>query len=101
MKTRIEADSIGSLEVPSDAYYGVQSLRAKRNFPITGTPIHPVMIQNLAKIKKAAAISNREAQRLPEEKAAAIIYACDEIIAGKLKDQFIVDGIQGARRNEC
>ena len=61
MKTRIEADSIGSLEVPSDAYYGVQSLRAKRNFPITGTPIHPVMIQNLAKIKKAAAISNREA----------------------------------------
>ena len=95
MKTRIEADSIGSLEVPSDAYYGVQSLRAKRNFPITGTPIHPVMIQNLAKIKKAAAISNREAQRLPDEKAAAIIYACDEIIAGKLKDQFIVDGIQG------
>ena len=95
MKTRIEADSIGSLEVPSDAYYGVQSLRAKWNFPITGTPIHPVMIQNLAKIKKAAAISNREAQRLPEEKAAAIIYACDEIIAGKLKDQFIVDGIQG------
>lgn len=95
IKTRIEADSIGSLEVPSDAYYGVQSLRAKRNFPITGTPIHPVMIQNLAKIKKAAAISNREAQRLPEEKAAAIIYACDEIIAGKLKDQFIVDGIQG------
>ena len=95
MKTRIEADSIGSLEVPSDAYYGVQSLRAKRNFPITGTPIHPVMIQNLAKIKKAAAISNREAQRLPKEKAAAIIYACDEIIAGKLKDQFIVDGIQG------
>ena len=63
MKTRIEADSIGSLEVPSDAYYGVQSLRAKRNFPITGTSIHPVMIQNLAKIKKAAAISNREAQR--------------------------------------
>ena len=50
MKTRIEADSIGSLEVPSDAYYGVQSLRAKRNFPITGTPIHPVMIQNLSLI---------------------------------------------------
>nr|WP_330427362.1 hypothetical protein [Blautia sp. OF09-25XD] len=54
MKTRIEADSIGSLEVPSDAYYGVQSLRAKRNFPITGTSIHPVMIQNLAKIKKGS-----------------------------------------------
>ena len=52
MKTRIEADSIGSLEVPSDAYYGVQSLRAKRNFPITGTPIHPVMIQNLRKLKR-------------------------------------------------
>ena len=53
------------------------------------------MIQHLAKIKKAADIYNSEAQRLPEEKAAAIIYACDEIIAGKLKDQFIVDGIQG------
>ena len=52
MKTRMEADSIGTLEVPSDAYYGVQSLRAKRNFPITGTAINPVMIQNLAKIKK-------------------------------------------------
>lgn len=95
MKTRMEADSIGTLEVPSDAYYGVQSLRAKRNFPITGTPINPVMIQNLAKIKKAAAISNREAGRLPEEKAAAIINACDEIISCKLKEEFIVDGIQG------
>ena len=95
MKTRIEADSIGTLEVPADAYYGVQSLRAKHNFPITGTPIHPVMIQNLAKIKKAAAISNREAGNLASEKAAAIIYACDEIISGKLKEEFIVDGIQG------
>ena len=95
MKTRMEADSIGTLEVPSDAYYGVHVSPCKRNFPITGTPINPVMIQNLAKIKKAAAISNREAGRLPEEKAAAIINACDEIISGKLKEEFIVDGIQG------
>ena len=70
MKTRIEADSIGSLEVPSDAYYGVQSLRAKRNFPITGTSIHPVMIQNLAKIKKAFLLTGkketgRRKKRLP------------------------------------
>ena len=62
MKTRIEADSIGSLEVPSDAYYGVQSLRAKRNFPITGTPIHPVMIQNLAKIKGSCHLQPRSTE---------------------------------------
>ena len=58
---RLESDSIGTMEVPEDAYYGVQALRAKENFPITGTPVHPVFIKNLAKIKRAAAITNRKA----------------------------------------
>ena len=54
-ETRLEADSIGTMEVPAEAYYGVQALRAKQNFPITGTKLHPVFIRNLAQIKKAAA----------------------------------------------
>lgn len=95
MKTRTESDSIGSMEVPVDAYYGVQTLRAKENFPITGKTINPAFIIALAEIKKAAALSNRSAGELDERRAGAIIQACDEIICGKLHDQFIVDPIQG------
>jgi len=94
-KMRMESDSIGEMEVPADAYYGVQSLRAKQNFPITGNKLHPLFIQNLAKIKKAAALTNRSALRLPVTKASAIIKACDEIVEGKYRDEFIVDAIQG------
>ena len=68
---RLESDSIGTMEVPEDAYYGVQALRAKENFPITGTRLHPVFIKNLAKIKRAAAITNRKAGRLKPEIANA------------------------------
>lgn len=93
--TRIEMDSIGSLEIPRDAYYGVQSLRAKRNFPITGSALHPTFIRNLAKVKKAAAITNRNSLHLDPIIADAIIKACNEIIDNKLHDQFIVDAIQG------
>ena len=94
-ETRLEADSIGTMEVPAEAYYGVQALRAKQNFPITGTKLHPVFIRNLAQIKKAAAITNNNAGLLPEDKANAIVRACDEVIAGKLAEEFIVDAIQG------
>ena len=95
MKTRTESDSIGTLEVPSDAYYGVQSLRGKQNFPITGHPMHRLLIVSLAQIKKAAAMANRRAGTLDPVKADAIIQASDEIIAGQFHDQFIVDAIQG------
>ena len=61
MRTRMEADSIGTMEVPEEAYYGVQALRAKENFSITGAPMNPVFLENLARIKKAAAITNRDA----------------------------------------
>ena len=93
--TRREQDSIGEMDVPIDAYYGVQSLRAQRNFPITGQPMHPMFIRNLALVKKAAAITNRAAGSLEPEKAAAIIGACEEVMAGRLADQFIVDNVQG------
>ena len=66
---RMESDSIGTMEVPKEAYYGVQALRAKQNFPITGQSLHPVFIRNLAKVKKAAAQSNRNALALPADKA--------------------------------
>lgn len=95
MKTRIESDSIGSMMVPAEAYYGVQSLRAKQNFHITSKTLHPLLIVSLAEIKKAAALTNNYADLLDDKKCAAIIQACDEIISGKLHEEFIVDPIQG------
>lgn len=95
MKTRTETDSIGSMNVPAGAYYGVQSLRARNNFHITGRRMDPLFIVSLAQIKKAAAVTNRNAGDLDAEIANAILRACDEIIAGRLHGQFIVDPIQG------
>lgn len=95
MKTRMEADSIGTMEVPEEAYYGVQALRAKENFSITGAPMNPVFLENLARIKKAAAITNRDAFALDAGYAEAIIRACDEVIKGRFREEFIVDAIQG------
>ncbi len=92
---RMEHDSIGMKEVPKDAYYGVQTLRAAENFYITGLNMHPELIVSVAQIKKAAAITNFEVGTLDKKRADAIVKACDEIIAGKLHDQFIVDPIQG------
>lgn len=92
---RTEKDSIGTKEVPEDVYYGVQSLRAAENFRITGLSMHPEVINSLAQIKKAAAITNCEVGLLDKKIAEAIVQACDEITAGKLHDEFIVDPIQG------
>ena len=95
MRTRTEADSICVMEVPAEAYYGVQALRAKENFPITHQQLHPEFIKSMAKLKKAAAITNRDAGLLPLNIASAIMKACDDLIAGKFTDAFIVDAIQG------
>ena len=92
---RIESDSIGSLEVDEDAYYGVQSLRASRNFQITKKRVNPEFNKNLAIIKKAACITNRDAGLLTDKQADAIIQACDEVIANKFDSEFITDSIQG------
>ena len=93
--TRLESDSIGEMEIPENAYYGVQALRAKENFPITGTKLHPVFIRNLAQIKRAAAIVNRKAGRLKPEISYAIESAANEVVCGMFDREFIVDGIQG------
>ena len=92
---RIERDSIGEKEVPADVYYGVQSLRAAENFRITGLAMHPEIVNSLAYIKKAAAITNCEVGLLERPIANAIVGACDEILAGKFRKDFIVDPIQG------
>ncbi|MER5505425.1 lyase family protein, partial [Streptomyces sp. NPDC002766] len=95
--TRSEHDLLGDRDVPADAYWGVHTLRATENFPITGTPIsaYPHLIDALAAVKEAAALANEELGLLAPEKAAAIVGACREIRGGKLHDQFVVDVIQG------
>jgi aspartate ammonia-lyase len=93
--TRIEKDFLGEKEIPADAYYGIQTLRAVENFPITGYKIHEELIKALAIVKKAAALANMETKRLYEGNAMAIADAAQEIIDGKLHDHFIVDPIQG------
>lgn len=95
MEYRMESDSIGSKQVPKDAYYGVQSLRALENFNITGRKMHKEFIKSLAQIKRAAAIVNYEVGLLDKDIEDAIIKACNEIIEGNLHDQFITDPIQG------
>lgn len=95
MDFRMESDSIGTRQVPVDAYYGVQTLRASENFNITGHRMHKEFIKSLAQIKKAAAIANTKAGLLNKKIGDAVIKACDEIIQGNLHDQFIIDPIQG------
>jgi len=92
---RIEKDSLGSVSLPDGAYYGTQSYRARENFPLSGTLMLPEMIISLAEIKKAAALANTIDGHLDKRIADAIVQACDEIMEGKLHDQFIVDPIQG------
>ena len=92
---RIEKDFLGTKEVPTYAYYGIQTLRAVENFPITGYQIHPELIKALGIVKKAAARANMETKRLYDGLGNAIIEAADEVIEGKRNNQFIVDPIQG------
>lgn len=94
-KFRYENDSLGKKQVPFNAYYGVQSLRAAENFRITGTTVHPEMIKSIVEIKMAAAITNKDAGIIGKNVADAIVKACEEILAGNLVEYFIVDSIQG------
>ena len=91
---RTEKDSIGEKKVPEDVYYGVQSLRAAENFHITGLNMHPEIINSLAYIKKAAAITNCEIGILDKDRATAIVQACDEISHSDPLGAYAVDRIQ-------
>ena len=95
MRYRIETDSLGEMKVPAEAYYGIQTLRAKENFQITKRGINRQMIKGLAIVKKAAARANADIGMLDEEVAKAIMLSCDEILNGRLHGQFITDVIQG------
>jgi aspartate ammonia-lyase len=96
MKTRmrIEEDTLGKVQVPEEAYYGIQTQRASQNFQISGLRAHPLMVKSMILIKKAAALSHLELGKLEKRKVDAIMKACDEILKGKLMDQFIVDVFQ-------
>lgn len=93
-EVRIERDSLGELPVPAEAYYGVQTARAVRNFPISGLRPYPAFIWSMALIKRAAAEVNAELGLLDREKARAIMQAAEEVMAGKWHDQFVVDPFQ-------
>jgi aspartate ammonia-lyase len=95
--TRIEHDLLGERAVPADAYYGIHTLRALENFPITGMPIslYPDLVSALACVKQAAAIANSELELIDERRAVAIRLACEEVREGKLHEEFVVDVIQG------
>lgn len=92
---RLEHDFLGELEVPDEAYYGVQTIRAMENFSITGERLDKDFIIAMATVKKAAALANMKTGRLDEKIGNALVKAADEVIAGKLHDQFPVDPIQG------
>ncbi|MDN0083196.1 aspartate ammonia-lyase [Crenobacter sp. SG2305] len=97
MSTRIEHDLLGDRDVPAEVYWGVHTLRAIENFPITGQAIssHTELINALAAIKQAAALSNNALGLLDDRRTQAIVAACEELRAGKLHEQFVVDVIQG------
>ena len=90
---RIEKDALGELPVPEEAYYGIQTVRCAQNYDVTDHTFNelPHVIRAVAEVKKAAALANKEIKALEARKADAIAQACDEIIAGKLSDQFPVN----------
>lgn len=92
---RIEKDFLGERTLPKEAYYGIQTLRATENFPITGYTIHPALITAMGVVKKAAALGNMEVNLLQTDIGNAIVEAAQEVIDGKWHGQFIVDPIQG------
>ncbi len=94
MKYRIERDFLGKVRVPANAYYGVETERAKENYQISGIMVPIPFIKNYAIIKKCAAIANMKIGKLDERRCTAIVRACDEVIKGRFDDQFVIDVYQ-------
>ncbi|WP_264988710.1 aspartate ammonia-lyase [Lysinibacillus piscis] len=92
---RIEKDFLGERVLPAHVYYGIQTLRATENFPITGYTIHTALIQAMGIVKKAAALGNMDVHLLPKDIGEAIVAAAQEVIDGQWDAEFIVDPIQG------
>src|SRR5919106_1981947 len=94
MSFRTERDPLGEFRVPANAYYGVQTARALENFPISGLKAPESLVTAMVLVKRAAAEANKQLGRRDEKTAGAIVAAADEILAGQLRDQFIVDVYQ-------
>ena len=96
-KTRREHDLLGEMEIPAEYYFGVQTMRAVENFHISRVRLNffPELIRALADVKQGAAMANRDLGLLDPAIADAIIRACEELRAGKLEEQFVVDMVQG------
>lgn len=92
---RTESDLLGNKQIPTDAYYGINTARALDNFNITGRTVNMKLITAMVVVKKAAAMANMHLKQLDKDKAKAIMSACDEILAGDFADQFVVDPLQG------
>src|SRR5512141_2998452 len=97
MSTRIEKDFLGQKEIPADAYYGVQTVRGQEDFHITGIPMgtEPYFVKAFGYVKQAAAMANRDLGALDAKIPDALIAACDRLIAGEMREQFVTDFIQG------
>ncbi len=92
--TRIEKDSLGTKEIPASVYYGIQTLRAVENYPISGMRAHPTLIRAFGMVKQAAAEANKNLGLLDEKRANAIIQAAKDVQSGKFDDSFVVDVFQ-------
>ena len=93
MKTRNDKDSLGSVKIPSDAYYGPFTGRAKKQYNATGQKAHPNLIKSFVMIKRSAAIANMKTKSISRKQGTAIVKACDKILSGKYHDQFVIDMI--------
>jgi aspartate ammonia-lyase len=93
-KTRLERDSIGDKEIPAEVYYGIQTIRAIENFPVSGQRERPELVRAYLLVKKAAALTNMELGSVDRKRGTAIVKAADEVLGGNFNDQFPVDLFQ-------
>lgn len=93
-RSRIEHDSLGAKQVPREAYYGIETVRALENFPISGFHFHPALIWALGAVKKACALANLKRRALDSRRGRAIVHAADEVMSGKFNQHFVTDALQ-------
>ena len=93
LKYRSDSDSLGSVKIPSDAYYGPFTARAIKQYNVTGQTAHPNLVKSFIMIKRSAAIANMKTNAISKKQGTVIVNVCDKILAGKYQDQFIVDMI--------
>ncbi len=93
LKFRLDEDSLGKVKIPSDAYYGAFTGRALKQYHVTGNRAHENLIKSFVMIKRSAAVANIKVGALDKKRGKAIISACDRILSGKFRDQFVVDAI--------